>query len=196
MSGAEKIFVTGYILAGGKSSRMGTDKGLLMLNGKAIVQHVIDQIQPTVDKVIIVSDNPHYQKFGLDMIGDLIKDIGPAGGIYSALSHTNSNQIFAVSCDMPFINSAAVRFMIEAAKKSQITLPQHKNKIEPLFGVYSKQCLLQWEKMIRQGTIKLQSLVSQFELLKVNVEKNELFNNLFFSNINTKIDFENAIQEI
>ncbi len=196
MSKKKKIVGIGYILAGGKSSRMGTDKGFLVLNGKAIVQHVIEQIQPALDKVIIVSDNPHYQKFGLEIIGDLIKNIGPAGGIYSALNHASSNQIFIVSCDVPFINSAAVNFMIEASKQSQITLPQHENKIEPLFGIYSKQCLPQWKKNIQQGIIKLQSLVSQFDLLKVNVDNNTLFDKSFFSNINTKTDFENAIHEI
>lgn len=196
MSRAEKYFVNGYILAGGKSSRMGTDKGLMMLNGKATVQHVIEQMQPAVDKVIIVSNNPDYKKFGLEVIGDLIKDIGPAGGIYSALSHANSNYVFIMSCDMPFINSGAIKLLIEKSNQLQITLPEYENRIEPLFGVYSKECLPQLEKLIHQGTIKLQDLVSQFELLKVNVDNNELFHESFFMNINTKEDFENALQQI
>src|ERR1035437_7677768 len=97
--------LNGYILAGGKSSRMGTDKGLLVFNKKTIIQHVIAQLKPVVKEVIIVSNNRDYEKFGVKVIADIIKNIGPAGGIHAALSHSNTNHNFIVSCDMPFITA-------------------------------------------------------------------------------------------
>ncbi|MCX6312923.1 MAG: NTP transferase domain-containing protein, partial [Bacteroidetes bacterium] len=72
--------ITGFILAGGKSSRMGTDKGLIIFNEETIIQQVIAQLKPVVNNLVIVSNNTTYEKFGLEVIGDIIKDIGPAGG--------------------------------------------------------------------------------------------------------------------
>ena len=188
--------INGYILAGGKSSRMGTDKGLLHFHGKPIVQTIIDQILPTVNKTVIVSNNAEYEKFGLEVFADLITDVGPAGGIHAAMTHTDSEQIFVVSCDMPYITTDAIQYMIEQASQSQITLPLNREKIEPLFGVYSKKCLPLWQQLIEQGMIKLQEMVTHFELLKINIETNELFNDLLFLNINDKNDLQRALKKL
>lgn len=191
-----KNTINGYILAGGRSSRMGTDKGLLILNGKAIVQKIIDQLQPAVDKTVIVSNNADYEKFGLDVIPDLIKDKGPAGGIHAALSNTDSDQIFVVSCDMPNITTNAIQYIVEQASHSQITLALAHGKTEPLFGVYSKESLPIWQKLIEEGMIKLQEMVTHFELMQINIENNELFNDLLFLNINDKNDFQKALKQL
>ena len=188
--------INGYILAGGKSSRMGTDKGLLHFHGKPIVQTIIDQILPTVNKTVIVSNNAEYEKFGLEVFADLITDVGPAGGIHAAMTHTDSEQILVVSCDMPYITTDAIQYMIEQASQSQITLPLNREKIEPLFGVYSKKCLPLWQQLIEQGMIKLQEMVTHFELLKINIETNELFNDLLFLNINDKNDLQRALKKL
>ena len=184
--------INGYILAGGKSSRMGIDKGLILFNGKVIIQHIIEQLQPLVSKLVIVSNNDEYEKFGIEVIADLIKDTGPAAGIYTALSHTNKNLNFIVSCDMPFINTNNIEFIIQNSAHSQITVPVRKEIIEPLFGVYSKDCMTKWAELIQQGIIKLQEMILQFKLNIIKVDHNVLFNELSFMNINTKNDLENA----
>ena len=188
------IGVNGYILAGGKSSRMGIDKGLMLLDGKTMIKHVIDALEPVVDKIVIVSSNNEYENFGFEVICDLIKDIGPAGGIHSALSHTSSGKIFIVSCDMPFVNSDAIQSIVNSSTQAEITLPILHQKIEPMFGVYSKSCLTKWEILIEKGIIKLQEIAEQFDLMKLNVDENKDFNELNFKNINTKYDFNDAIQ--
>ena len=187
--------VNGYILAGGKSSRMGTDKGLLLFNGKPIIQQVIEQLRPALNKMVIVSNNPEYEKLGLEVIGDLIKDIGPAGGIHAALSHTHSRKIFIVSCDMPFVTTEAVKYIVQSASYSQITLPLYQRKLEPLFGVYSKECLPHWQQLIELGIIKLQQMITRFNFLTINIDNNELFNDLLFMNINDKSDLNKALKQ-
>jgi molybdopterin-guanine dinucleotide biosynthesis protein A len=182
--------INGYILAGGISSRMGTDKGMMLLNGKPMVEHVIEQLKPAVDKVVIISNNPEYEKLGLEVIPDLIKDIGPAGGIYTALKYSDTNYNFMVSCDMPFITPEAVKFMVQKAIESQIIVPVSKGQMEPMFGVYSKDCLTLWSALIEKGLLKLQELVTHFDVLKLNVDDNELFSNRLFQNINTREEFE------
>ena len=71
--------INGYVLAGGKSSRMGKDKGMIIYNGKAIIEYIIEQLKPLVNKLVIVSNNFEYEKFGVEVINDLLKDIGPVG---------------------------------------------------------------------------------------------------------------------
>ncbi len=188
--------INGYILAGGKSSRMGTDKGLLFLNDKPIIQTIIEQLQTVVHKTCIVSNNADYKKFGLEVIPDLMKDKGPAGGIHSALSHTASEQIFVASCDMPFVTSGAMQYLMERASSAQITLPVFHSKMQPLFGVYSKDCLTLWQQLIEKGMIKLQEMVTHFELKKIFVEKNELFVDPLFTNLNDENDFKQALKKL
>src|SRR6478736_747967 len=120
--------MTCYILAGGKSSRMGTDKGLILLKDKSIIEYVIEIVKPLFKKVFIVSTNSDYSKFGLELIPDLIKEIGPAGGILTAMDHCETEIFFVVSCDMPFISSAAVEFLISESQQYQITVPIHLQK--------------------------------------------------------------------
>lgn len=185
--------MTGYILAGGKSSRMGMDKGLMQLNGQPIIKYVITQLQPVVHKLVIVSSNPEYKKFGIEVIADPIKERGPAGGIYTALNHSDSAINFIVSCDMPFITTAGMQYIVQQQAQSQIILPMHGQKTEPLFGIYVKSCLVKWLALIEQGTFKLQDMVVQFDLKKIQVDNNNLFTDHFFMNINTKTDLEKAI---
>lgn len=182
--------INGYILAGGKSSRMGTDKGLILFDGKAIIQHILEQFQPVTDKVVIVSNNPEYEKFGVEVIADLFRDKGPAGGIFTALSHSNTAKIFVLSCDMPFVTTAAIEYLIQHASRSQITIASHEGKSEPLFGVYSKTCLTHWNMLIQKGFLKLQEMIAEFDLLKLNVEGSPLFTNKVFININTPEDLK------
>jgi molybdenum cofactor guanylyltransferase len=185
-----------YIMAGGKSSRMGTDKGLLLIEGKAMVQYVIEQLQPIFSKVVIVSNNREYEKFGLKVIPDLIKDIGPAGGIYTALKHSDSQLNFIVSCDMPLITKEAIEFIFKTRKQSQIVLLKNQGNLEPLFGLYAKDCETVWLQLIHQKTIKLQEMVLRFNLQTIAVEDNIIFNQSFFKNINTKADFNNLLNLI
>lgn len=186
--------IDGYILAGGKSSRMGTDKGLLSFHGEPLVSGIIKQISPAVQEVFIVSNNAEYNKFGCDVIPDMIHDIGPAGGIHAALLHTDKPQVFVLSCDMPFVTPEAIKYIIQQSTHPQITLPLHKGKIQPLFGVYSKNCLLKWRQIIEEGIFKLQEMVTHFDLLKINTENNDSFNDSVFTNVNDKDSFEKALK--
>ncbi len=172
---------------------MGTDKGLMMFRGRAIIQHIIEQLQPAVGELVIVSDNPAYSGLGLETIADTIKDIGPAGGISSALSHSKTEKNFILGCDTPFIRTAAIEFIIGQTSRAGILLPVHEGRLEPLFGIYSKACVTRWDEFIRQGFLKLHELVTRFDLVRLETGTNPLFSEPFFVNINTPEDFEKAL---
>lgn len=194
---SEKInHITAYILAGGKSSRMGMDKGLLLFHGKPLVERIIEELNLLFEKITIVSNNPEYERFGLEVVKDLIKDIGPVGGIHAALNHTQTKKIFIVSCDMPFVNHEAIRYIIENSGESQIAVPSFQGSIQPLFGVYAGDCLPQWNRLLEHGIAKLQQMISHFKLLRIDVNGNKLFSEILFMNVNDKNDFTKAVQQL
>lgn len=188
-------YVNGYILAGGKSSRMGEDKGLILFNGKPMIVHVIEQLKPAVQKIFIVSNNKAYEQFGLEVIGDLVTDIGPAGGILTAISHTDSDYNFICSCDMPFIKTDSINFLIEQSFDFEITVATHQEKIQPLFGVYSKSCLSEWINQIQKKNYKLQELISHFKLQKLEMKNMQSFDETIFTNVNSKSELEQHQQK-
>ena len=132
---------TGIILAGGKSSRMGEDKGLALLNGKPMIQHIIEALENSVSDIIIISNNTAYSEFGYPVYSDIIKDKGPVGGIYTGLSHSNTDKNICLSCDVPLISSEFITWLLERSGDSNVTLPKHKNKVHQMIGVYQKSVL-------------------------------------------------------
>ena len=180
-----------YILAGGKSSRMGTDKGLVMLGERPMIDHILTPMNTLSDRVIIVSNNPQYEAFGVRLIPDTLEDLGPAGGILSALQDSETDLNLLVSCDMPGINGAAANFLIQHSPDFQIILPEYQGRIEPLFGIYKKECVRVWEEKVLSGDHKLRLLIQHFRTKTVNVDHHPLFQAPFFTNVNTPEDLEN-----
>ena len=93
---------TAIILAGGKSSRMGSDKGLVLLNGKPMISYIIEILKKMQIPIIIISNNENYKQFGLPVFADIIKEKGPLGGIYTGLKNSKTESNIIVSCDVPF----------------------------------------------------------------------------------------------
>lgn len=197
MSEIDKIKdANAYILAGGKSSRMGVDKGLLLIQGKEMILYVIEVLQTVFENVIIVSNNSEYEKFGLKVIPDLILEKGPSGGIYTALTDSDKKKNFIVSCDMPFISKKAINFLIENQQDYQIIVPEKEGNLEPLFGLYKKECQEKWLQLIENNKIKLQNMVLNFNLKRIIVENNPVFEDDFFENINTKEDLTEVQKQL
>jgi molybdopterin-guanine dinucleotide biosynthesis protein A len=175
---------------------MGTDKGLMPLLGKPLVQWVIDGIRQSVNEIFIVSDNPAYQQFNVPVIADEIKNAGPAAAIYTVLQHSHTTHNFIISCDTPMISKPAVDFLITLAQHHQVTVPVFNGLPEPLFGIYATDCKETWKKLIDMGIFKLQDLIANFEIMKPDVSRHQLFRELFFTNLNTKEDIEKLEKQL
>lgn len=185
-----------YILAGGKSSRMGTEKGLIKIKEKTLIEYVLEKVKPLFKNCVIVSKNPLYEKFGLICIPDEVEEIGPAGGIYTALQHTRAKYIFIVSCDMPNIRTEAIKNLIDSLNLYQMVVPVFDTCFEPLFAIYSKSCAPKWKEIIDSGTYKLQNIISNFKVLELDVTKHPAFSKDLFLNLNTQHDLQNFMQKI
>ena len=179
-----------YILAGGKSSRMGEDKGLIMHNGKALVRHVIDAAIPLGTPIKFIGAPATYHRFGYDSIQDKIAAQGPAGGILSALTDSTSEKVLVLPCDMPGIRTSWLRLLVEKSSALDVLISESKSGAEPLCGVYSCSIRDRWEKSMLNGVLKLTDLIGQFDNGTLKVSEFPFKDQNMFANINTPADLE------
>ena len=187
---------TGIILAGGKSSRMGVDKGLVLLNGKPMIQYVIEALKEVVSNIIIISNNASYNKFGVPVYSDIIKNKGPVGGIYTGLYHSTTELNFCISCDVPMISSDFIFWLLNKSGNASVTLPMCKDKVHQMIGVYSKQVLSYFKESAEKEHLKLSQVNKDMACEIIDIEKEYAnFDELIFSNINTKNELINIAHE-
>lgn len=176
--------ITGIILAGGKSSRIGSDKGFILLNGSTFISYIIETLKPFVEEIIIVSNNSDYDVFGHKRVHDIINNAGPLAGLYSGLYHSKNENNLVLSCDVPMINSYILKKLInEVEEKIDIVQIQSQNRTMPLIAIYKKHCKQLCLKLLESGERRLKVAVEQLNtktvMLDIHLEK-------YIRNINTK----------
>ncbi len=162
--------VSGIILSGGKSTRMGRDKGLIKLNGKPMIQHVIDHIEPICDQLLISANDKSYKDFGFPVYHDEIDEIGPAGGILSCFKHSKHEKNIIISCDLPFASTQFIRKLLDLSGDYEITLPMSGTHYQPLCAVYSRQVYPVFEKTVNKGIFSLKSIIKSFRIQVIKPE--------------------------
>ena len=182
--------VTGIILAGGASSRMGKDKGLCDFRGKSLVKYAIEALLPISDSIIISSNNIEgYKKFGYDVVVDQHKNIGPIGGLYSSLKKSTSPHNLIISCDTPFVNTLLLEYVLTNVDGYDIVVPEHGDSyIEPLAGYYSNSIVGILEESINNQDYKLMNLFKKVNFKSIKVDSIAGFSNLLFKNLNAPSD--------
>jgi molybdopterin-guanine dinucleotide biosynthesis protein A len=187
--------MTGAILAGGGSSRMGTDKALLEFGGERIIERLLRTIRPLFPEIMIVAnDTDAYAELGVPIWPDRIPGKGALGGIYTAVSHSTSPQTFCIACDMPFANPTVIAYLRDVAPGYDVVVPRAPDGYQPLHAVYSKTCLPHMAAMIRADRLKIDRLFPAVRLR--TVEEKELRpmdpSLLCFVNVNTREELEAA----
>jgi len=177
---------TGIIIAGGKSSRIGTDKAFISYNNKMLIEYAISVIKPIADTIIISSNTPEkIKKF--KVITDIYKNIGPVAGLYSCLKASQTDVNIVIPCDTPQLTTALYKQMLSEFQKYKnldAVVPRLPDgKVEPLIAVYSKKILPEIEKSIAVDDYKLVNLLSKINTKYVDITDIEQF-----KNINTPAD--------
>ena len=163
--------ITGIILAGGKSTRMGTDKGLISYKNKTFVEHIITAIQPFVDEIIIISNLNSYDKFELKRYDDLIKNAGPLAGIYTGLYYSNTENNLVVSCDVPLINKKILQKLIaQINNTSEVIQLKSNGKNMPLIAIYKKKCEAIFLEDLKQEQRKVQKAIKKCKVNTVLID--------------------------
>lgn len=190
----DKTNITGIILAGGKSARMGTDKGFVMLNSKTFIAHIIDVLKPMVNDIVIVSNNSDYDVYNLSRIDDIFENAGPLAGLYSGLKHSKSEFNLVLSCDVPLISNKVLNKLIEEFdKKMDVIQIQCQGKTMPLIAIYKKQCSKTLLELLHKGERRLQMAVEHLNTKTITLDHDLEYH---VKNINTTEELKALKYEI
>lgn len=187
--------ISAYILCGGKSARMQTEKGLVSFNEKPFIQYIIDAIKPITNNIVLITNNEAYKIFGYNLVKDIYTDKGPVGGIHSALHHSKSENNLILSCDVPFITTKVLEILIKNHLNStnNISFLTDGIKNYPLIGIYSKQSETIFEDAILNNNLKLQKVIQTTINTTLTVDAKY---HSTLKNINTKQELEISLQNM
>lgn len=156
--------ITGIILAGGKSSRMGTDKGFIKLNDITFTQHIINNLSPFVDEIIIVSNNSDYDQFNVKRIPDNVSNFGPVAGVYTGLKKSKTDYNLIISCDTPKVDiDVFAPLLKERDNNYDIVQYIADSRTTPLIALYHKKCLPVFKLALRNKIHQLRFVVKQLD---------------------------------
>ena len=181
--------LSGFILTGGKSSRMGVDKALLKFRGGTFLSNAVSVVRPYCSEIFICGSRPEYEYLGYPLINDIYNDSGPISGIYSGLAHSKTDWNLFLSVDTPFVDAALIQFLISNSGDFDCIVPGHESGLEPLAGLYHRRSLNKIEAMIQKREFRLTHVISNLNSMVVDC--NELIRNnprLFF-NVNREEDY-------
>ena len=190
------------ILAGGQSRRMGRDKALLDVGGRALIEHVIERARPVASEMMLIaSDRPAYARFGLRVVPDRYPQSGALGGIYTAIAEAEYHHCLVLACDMPFVNTDLLRYMASVPRDYDVLVPSlaperstqgERETLETLHAIYGKTCLPAIERQLQEGILKVIGFFSQVRVERIPEEVVRQYdpNLLSFYNANTPEEYE------
>jgi molybdopterin-guanine dinucleotide biosynthesis protein A len=189
--------VSGVVLGGGKSRRMGQDKRILEWEGMKFLDKVCLTMDKLFDEVLLVTATADYSCAHLPvrLVTDAVSQKGSLGGLYTGIKEASHPFVFVVACDMPFLNSVAISRLC-SLPASDVVMVKLSTGFQPLHGRYSKGCIPIMEQMIHEGNLRIQSVVNH-SALSVQIIEESMFRDIdhfFYSflNINTPSDLEFA----
>ncbi len=180
--------LTGIILSGGKSFRMGENKAFIKIEGAPIIQRIQTLFERLFDEIIIVThEKDLFSNLRAKIYSDLIPHQGALGGLYTGLFFSSFPFSFCVACDMPFLNESVIKYLIKNIENSDIVIPKTRDGLHPLHAIYSKKCIDPIKKMMDQGKYRI---VDFYPMVKVKIiDENEFVsldpNRESFINVNT-----------
>jgi molybdopterin-guanine dinucleotide biosynthesis protein A len=178
--------IDAVILAGGKSSRMGEEKGLVLFQQKPLVSYVINlllglQIQPR-----LIANHPGYQQFNIRIDTDIIPDKGPMGGLYTALETTRQQHVLLLSCDTPFLQPALIKRLLSGLRDGRICIPECQGRLHPLCAIYPKSLKDKVVTCITENRLRMTAFVSSAAHDRIHSDDLEVMYPDLFMNLNDR----------
>ena len=190
--------VAAFILAGGRSSRMGADKAFLELAGKPLLVRAANLAAEVVPDVKIVGDPRKFAAFG-PVTEDLHRDCGPLGGIHAALAISEAEWNLILAVDLPFVPARFLKYLLARAELSgaTVTVPSLGKYFQPLCAVYRKAFLWVADRALSKGKNKIDPLFSEVSLCAISEEDMAAngFEASIFRNLNTPEEWQAAIRD-
>jgi molybdenum cofactor guanylyltransferase len=185
----------GFVLAGGKSSRLGSEKALLEFEGRTLLQRAIDVIQPACDAVSIVGDPAKFASYGA-VVRDVYPGCGPLAGIHAALLQSSAELNLMMAVDMPFVSGDLLTFLLARAAETDaiVVVPRTTRGFQPLCAVYRRAFAEAAEEALRAGKYKIDALFGELPVRAIGEEElaQAGFPERMFFNLNTPDDLRAA----
>ena len=197
IEGMMEIDVTGVLLAGGNSRRMGEDKRYLVVGEQTLLARGLVVLRSIFQEVlVIIAQDSLPLNVDARVVRDLVPDCGSLGGLYTGLTQATTPYIFVVACDMPFLDPAVITQFTSRRASADIVMAKLAARLHPMHALYSKGCLPVLEQMIRARQLKIQEMVSHSSLHVRYVTDADLLtidpSGRSFQNVNTPADLEVA----
>ncbi len=180
--------ISGIILCGGKSTRMGQNKAFAEVDGVPIVSRIYHLFNELFQEVIIVTNQADFfRNFDSKIFHDLVPNKGALGGLYTGIFYATFQYSFCVACDMPFIQKSLVNYLIKNMQDHDVVVPRTRDGLQPLHAIYSKNCLAPMRKTFGGGNCKVTDF---YGMVRVKIVEEDEFLSLdpfrrSFININT-----------
>ncbi len=191
--------MTGIVLAGGRSSRLGRDKLAVELGGRTLLQRAVEAVFPLVSEVLVVTASGCHPTLAnnapkVRWVEDARPERGSLVGIYSGLRAAREFHSLVVAGDMPFLHQGLLRYVMGLAPGFDAVIPTMGTYFEPLHAVYSKDCLPHMEKLLADGELKILDVLPKVKVRYVEQSEIDKFDSrhLCFFNVNTEADLVRA----
>ncbi len=162
--------ITAIILCGGKSIRMGTDKGMIRIMGRPMVEHVIDHVKPLCSRILISTNLENYKYLGYEVIEDQWENFGPAAGVLSCLNVSKTANNLIISCDLPMATTLLLEKLHGYSIDADITVPRINTHFQPLCGFYRTNIRDQFKDYLLSGERSMQFIIQYFNFRLVSQE--------------------------
>ena len=200
VSGTNTAKISGVALAGGMSRRLGRNKAVEEIGGERLIERVISRLSEVASEaVVVVAEESRAQALylpdGVRTAADIYPGHGSLGGIFTGLSAARGDYGIVVACDMPFLNTGLLQFMVDLAPDFDVVVPRLDGRPEPLHAIYSKSCLEPIESRLKRQDLKIALFFEEVRVAYVDEEDIDLFDpeRLSFFNVNTQEDLDKAL---
>ena len=185
--------MTGIVLAGGKSSRMGQNKALLTLRGQRLIEMAIAALPKTCSEIIISANTDEYDFLNKKIVADRVLNIGALGGLHACMHSSDAECFCVISTDTPFVSQEVFELLIEQKENADVVFPVFKDRWQPLVALYHKSALSYIDQAIENKNYKLKRLILEMNFKPIVIDQHlDLFHENLFRNINTLEDYKIA----
>jgi molybdopterin-guanine dinucleotide biosynthesis protein A len=174
--------VAGFVLAGGRSSRMGTDKALLVRNGQTLLERVAREVCEAAGNITVIGDPSKYARFGFPVIGDERPGLGPLGGVVTALNSSARPWNLIVACDLPNADRTLLSWLLKTARaftpEPECVVPVGPTGLEPLCAVYHQRAAPKARDALERKILKMRAVVAALDMRLVEVPEGGKLHNV------------------
>ncbi len=187
--------VSALILCGGKSQRMGRPKAFLPYGGTTMINHILGVVKDLFAETFLIANEPEaFEDFEVDVVKDILPYRGPLGGILSGLLVAQYPHAFVIACDMPLVEPKLIRQLVGRRHDHDVVVASHEDGIEPLLGVYSKNCIKPLEESLFNGDLSLKDFLSGLNSATFEIDETKEESGLpAYFNVNTPQDYSRLV---